>query len=304
MNINKSIFARIVQVLAFLLCTLAFIMPHRLWLFFGSVLGRLAHLILKKHRQYALANIKFALGNEYSEEEQKRIVKDSFILLGVSVFDGLRCPGFAISGLERNEKNISFEGWEHFETARNTGKGILLLNGHFGLPELANLYYAKHTGRRLNFILRRFDNQHLQKVVTAHNKKFGIRHLYKQNGLRPAMKNVMKGEDLIIFPDQSSNLKEGINSTLFNKPSITLSLLPALAMKLGCPILPMFIFRQKDRTKNKIVFFPPIIAKEGDTLESLTQQQNDAIEKAIRMMPEQWLWLHRRWKEDNREMYK
>lgn len=304
MNINNAFFARIVQALAFLFCALAFITPHRIWLFFGATLGKIAHLFLKRHRQYALANIKFALGDEYSEQEQKRIVRDSFILLGMSVFDGLRCPGFTISGLEKNEKNISFEGWEHFETAKETGKGILLLNGHFGITELANLYYVKNTGRKLNFILRRFDNQHMQKVVTAHNKKFGINHLYKQNGLRPAMKNVMKGEDLIIFPDQSSNLKEGIRSTLFNKPSITLSLLPALALKLGCPILPMFIFRQENKISHKIVFFPPIIAKEGDTLEELTQRQNDAIEKAIRMQPEQWLWLHRRWKENKPEMYK
>ncbi len=304
MNINNAIFSRFVQGLVFLACTIAFIMPHRLWVWLGSLVGRLLYHVFKKHRKIALTNINFALGDTYSAKEQQEIVRKSFTLLGMSVFEGLRCPGFAVSGLERNDKNISFEGWEHFEKARATGKGILLLNGHFGMTELANLYYVKHTGRKLNFILRRFDNEHLQNVLLAHNKKFGINHLYKQNGLRPAMKNVMKGEDLIIFPDQSSNLKEGINSTLFNKPSVTLSIMPALAMKLGSPILPMFIFRQDDPIKHKIVFFPPIIATKEDTIETLTQQQNNAIEQAIRIKPEQWLWLHRRWKQDNPSLYK
>jgi len=305
MNINNTVFSRLVQALVFLTCVVAFIMPYRLWVWMGSLLGRLLYYILKKHRQYGLTNINFALGKEYSEQQQKAIIKKSFSLLGMTLFEALRCPGYVISGLERNQKNISFEGWEHFEKARATGKGILLLNAHFGMTELANLYYVKHTGRKLNFILRRFDNEHLQKVILAHNKKFGINHLYKQNGLRPAIKNVLKGEDLIIFPDQSSNLKEGINSTLFNKPSVTLSIMPAIAMKLGSPILPMFIFRQDDDPiKHKIVFFPPIIASEGDTIETLTQQQNDAIERAIRIKPEQWLWLHRRWKQDNPSLYK
>lgn len=304
MNINNAVFSRIVQGVVFLTCAVAFIMPHRLWVWLGSLLGRLLYHTLKKHRQYALTNINFALGSELSPEKQQEIIKKSFTLLGMSVFEALRCPGFVVSGLERNSKNISFEGMEHFEQAKATGKGILLLNGHFGMTELANLYYVRQTGRKLNFILRRFDNQHLQKVILAHNKKFGINHLYKQNGLRPAMKNLMKGEDLIIFPDQSSNLKEGVNSTLFNRPSVTLSIMPAIAMKVGCPILPMFIFRQDDPIKHKIVFFPPIIPGEDDTIETLTQKQNDAIERAVRMKPEQWLWLHRRWKQDNPALYK
>ncbi len=66
----------------------------------------------------------------------------------------------------------------------------------------------------------------------------------------------------------------------------------------------MFIFRQPDNVSHKLVFFPPIIATEEDTIETLTQKQNDAIEKAVRQQPDHWLWLHRRWKEDFPEMYK
>ena len=137
----------------------------------------------------------------------------------------------------------------------------------------------------------------------AHNNKFGINLLYKQNGLRPAMKNVVKGQDLVIFPDQRSNLKEGVVSSIFGKKATTLSILPQLAIKLGCPILPMFIFRQDDHVSQKLVFFPPIIASPDSTVEEITQLQNDAIEKAVRMAPDHWLWLHRRWKEDFPEIY-
>ncbi len=244
------------------------------------------------------------MGDVLSDKEQQQIIHKNFQVLGMCVFDAFRCPGFTISGLEKFSKNISYEGLEHLEKAQKQDKAILLLNAHFGMVEFANLFYTQKTGRKLNFILRRFDNQHLQKVMTAHNKKFGINLLYKQNGLRRAMKNLLKGEDLIIFPDQRSNLKEGVISSIFGKKSTTLSLLPSLAIKLGAPILPMFIFRQPDNVSHKLVFFEPIIPTEQDTIETLTQKQNDAIAKAVRQQPDHWLWLHRRWKEDFPEMYK
>ncbi|PID76955.1 MAG: hypothetical protein CSB24_04025 [Deltaproteobacteria bacterium] len=303
MNINTPFLSRLIQIMIFLLSTLALIMPRRIWLFFGGLLGRFCHLILKNHRQYALANVAYALGG-LPRQEQKAIVKKNFILLGVYLFEMLRYARPTDAILEKNEKNIEFAGWEHFETARKTGKGILLLTGHFGFTELINMYYVKKTGRKLNFIMRHFDNHHLQKMFTAHSTRFGIRHLHKKNGLRPAIRNITRGEDLIIFPDQSSNLREGVNSTIFGRPAVTLSLLPSLAKRFGLPILPVFIFIQDDMLRHKIVFFPPIMAGDEDSIETLTQKQNDVIEKAIRMKPEQWLWLHRRWKREKPELYR
>ncbi len=304
MNVNSPIFARLTQWFVIFLCMIAFITPIRIWLFFGRCLGRAMYHLLGRHRDIAITNLKFVYGDEKPEEELQQIVHKNFLQMGMIVFEAFLCPGYVVHGIEKAEKRISFEGLEHLEAAQKTGKGILLLNAHFGMVELANIFYTRKTGRKLNFILRKFDNPHLQKVMTAHNKKFGINLLYKQNGLRPAIKSILKGEDLIIFPDQRSNLKEGMVSSIFGKKATTLSILPALSKKLGSPILPMFIIRQEDNISHKIIFFPPIMANEDASIEEITQLQNDAIEKAVRMKPEQWLWMHRRWKEDFPEMYK
>lgn len=304
MNLNSPILARLTQWMAVFFCIIAFITPIRIWLFFGRCLGRLMYHILVRHRNIALVNLRFIYGDEKPEEELQQIIRDNFLQMGMIAFEAIRSPGYIFHGIEKAEKRITFEGLEHVETAKKGGKGILLLSAHFGMGEIANIFYTRKTGRKLNFILRKFDNPHLQKVMCAHNKKFGINLLYKQNGLRPAIKSILKGEDLVIFPDQRSNLKEGIVSSIFGKKSTTLSILPALSKKLGSPILPMFIVRQEDNISHKIIFFPPIIATEDDSIEEITQLQNDAIEKAVRMKPDHWLWMHRRWKEDFPEMYK
>lgn len=75
MNINNTVFSRLVQAGVFLTCTVAFILPHRLWVWMGSLLGRFLYYVLKSHRQYALTNIDFALGNTYSKEERQKIIK-------------------------------------------------------------------------------------------------------------------------------------------------------------------------------------------------------------------------------------
>lgn len=305
MSLNGPIFGRIVSWFVACLCLIAYITPRRVWLFMGRRMGMLTYRLLRRHRDIAERNIRFAIGDQVSEEEITPLIKRHFQQAGMAIFDGMISPSYKYTGIEPLLKRLSFEGLEHLEEAKAQGKSILLLNAHFGMVEYANLLYTHLTGRKLNFILRRFDNPYLQKVLFSHNERFGIKLFPKQTGLRPVTRNLLRGEDLIIFPDQASNLKEGINSTIFGRDAITLSLLPALALKLKSPILPMFMFRQDDDpVKHKLIFFPPIIPTEGDTIESLTQRQNDAIEKAVRMQPDHWLWLHRRWKEETPKMYK
>ena len=178
MNLNSPILARLTQWAVILLCIIAFITPIRIWLFFGRCLGRVMYHILGRHRDIALANLRFVYGDEKSEEELQQIVHDNFLQMGMIGFEAFRDPGYVVGGIEKAEKRITFEGLEHLEAAKKTGKGILLLNAHFGMVELANIFYTRKTGRKLNFILRKFDNPHLQKVMTAHNKKFGINLLY------------------------------------------------------------------------------------------------------------------------------
>ncbi|MGL1931262.1 MAG: hypothetical protein OCC45_05825 [Desulfotalea sp.] len=284
----------------------SFLFPRKVWSFWGRLLGKAFYYFLGSHRRYAETNVRFAFGDSIDEREVKKIAKESFETFGMTTLDTIKTMRFVYTGIENESKYISYEGMEHFESAKKqaNGKGILLINAHFGLPEHANLFYKIKTERKLNFILRKMDFSVFQEVLDTYNKKFGITHYIKDEGLRPILKGLLKGEDLMIFPDQAANLNEGPVAKLFSKDATTISIVASLALKTGCPILPLFIFRGKDQISQTLVFFSPIIPSEDDTMETLVQKQNDAIEKAIRRAPNHWLWLHRRWKQNYPEIYK
>lgn len=303
-DINRSWMAQLVRGAMFIVCGLSLVIPSKVWMFFGRCLGRLIYRVSKKHRNIAHTNVRFAYEGEKSEEEMDRIARQSFLYLGMQALDIARATTFVLTGPECKESKISYEGLEHYNTAVASGKGVLILSAHFGAMDYANAFYAKKSGRPVNFLLRKLDNKHLQNMFTAAGKKAGIKFFYKGTGLRPVVKNVIKGEDLVVYADQGTSKKVGVDSLFFGKPTTSLPLLPSLAKKTGSPILPMFIYRQPDHVHHKIVFSPPIFATEDDTVESLTQKQNDAMENAIRRMPEQWLWVHRKWKKDYPDLYR
>lgn len=287
-----------------IVCCFSLITPSKVWMFFGRCLGRVIYHLSKKHRDIAHANVRFVYEGEKSEEDMDKIVRQSFLCLGMQAFDIARGITFVLTGPGCKESKISYEGLENYDAAVSSGKGILILSAHFGAMDYANAFYAKKSGRPVNFLLRKLDNPYLQNMFTAAGKKAGIKFFYKGTGLRPVVRNVMKGEDLVVYADQSASKHIGIDATFFGKETISLPLLPSLAKKTGSPILPMFIYRQPDHVHHKIVFFPPIFATEHDTVQSLTQKQNDMIETAIRRMPEQWLWIHRKWKKTYPHLYK
>lgn len=292
---------RIIFIITQLCYLFSRIIPLRIWLFFGGCFGFILYLIASRHRQYVLTNLKFAYGNEKNEKELRTLVRKNFQEFGVIGFEWLRLMGLTRKGMDKIKSRIHVEGEEHLIAAKKKNSSVILLGAHFGNWEFANLYFAD-TFNRLNFIVRKIDNPFFEKERVAYNNRFGVNILYKENGLRPAIKNLKKGEDLVIFADRKAKLDEGIPSRFFNQKTSTLYLVYALAKKYKIPIVPMFIFRTKDLLSHRIVFFPELDIDGIDQAEG-TQLQNDIIEKAIRESPAQWFWFHRKWKCYHPEMY-
>ncbi|NLA76015.1 MAG: lysophospholipid acyltransferase family protein, partial [Deltaproteobacteria bacterium] len=119
---------------------------------------------------------------------------------------------------------------------------------------------------------------------------------------RPAIRKLKAGEDLVIFSDRKTSLREGIPCLFFNQLTSTFPLIFSLACKYHIPVVPMFIYRTKDATKHRLIFFPEL-NMEGLDMTQATQLQNDTIEKAIRKQPELWLWMHRKWKCYHEDIY-
>ena len=299
---HPNIGHRIVYLLILLFHFVSMVIPLRIWLLLGKCFGYFLYLIDWHHRKIALINLKFAYGTEKNEKQLRVIIRSNFMLYGITGFEWIRLVGLTRKRLDKIKNRIHVEGEEHLKAAKKKNPSVILLSAHFGNWEHAHLYYA-NTFNRLNFIVRAIDNPLLEKERVAYNERFGVNILYKDNGLRPAIKNLKKGEDLVIFGDRKAKLREGIPCLFFNQKASTLSIVYTLASKYNIPIVPMFIYRSEDITRHKIVFFPEMNI-EGLDMTGATQLQNDIIEKAIRELPEQWLWIHRKWKCYHEHIYK
>ena len=279
------------------------ITPIKVWLFMGRCFGLLFYFLDSRHRSIALTNLQFALGNEKSEKEIRFLARKNFQEFSMIAHEWVRLKNIN----KKKLRNLIYvEGKEHIIAAKKKNRSIILLSAHFGNWEYAHLFYSS-TINRLNFIVRRIDNPLLEQERVTYNENFGVKILYKENGLRPAIKNLKKGEDLIIFADRQANLREGISCNFFGRKTSTLTVVPALAKKYQIPIVPMFITRCKDRVHHRIIFFPELgidYDSNKDNIHETTQRQNHIIEKVIKTFPDHWLWFHRKWKCYHPHIYK
>lgn len=282
------------------------IVPRSFLLGWGKFFGRLLYFVDSRHRNIALANLHFAYDGEQSERDLKQIALNHFEQLGMTGQEWINLKGLD----EKRHKDIcnliTVEGEENLQAAKQKNKAVILLGAHFGNWEYAHLYYASRFNR-LNFIVRKLDNPCLEDLRLEYNNKFNINILYKENGLRRAINNLKKGEDLVIFADRKASLKEGIPVDFFGQKTSTLTIVATLALKYNIPVVPMFIVRDTDTRHHRLIFLPELnVSQDKDdpsTLVKFVQMQNDTIEKIIRSHPDHWLWIHRKWKCYHREIY-
>ncbi|TET82962.1 MAG: hypothetical protein E3J46_13040 [Desulfobacteraceae bacterium] len=278
------------------------IFPLKTWLFLGRCFGLLFYFLAFQQRRTALRNLRFAFGKEKEENEIVSLARKNFQQFGMIACEWARLKYITKEELQRL---VDIEGKEHLLAAKKKSPSVILLGAHFGNWEYAHLLYAS-TINRLNFIVRAIDIPFIEKERAAFNENFGVGILYQKNGLRPAIRKLKKGEDLVLFADRQAGSKEGITCQFFGKETSTLTLVPALAQRFHVPIVPMFIIRSKDMVHHRIVFFPELKIEPGDKEESIregTQRQSDIIEKVIREYPDHWVWLHKRWKAHHRYLY-
>jgi KDO2-lipid IV(A) lauroyltransferase len=280
--------------------------PFRLCLFIGRCFGLIFYIVDFHHRKIGLINLRFAFEREKDEKEIRSIARKHFQNLGMTGHEWLCLKDLGENDLKKICDRIYIEGKEHLISAKKQNKAVIILSAHFGNWEYSHLCYASHINR-LNFIVRKLDNFFLEQERIDYNQNFNVNILYKENGLREAIRNLRNGEDLVIFSDRKANMREGIPSQFFGKKTSTIPLASALSKKYNIPIVPMFIVRCQDKVHHKIVFQPMFNVGDLDeerAVQTGTQIQNDNIEKVIRRYPDQWLWIHRKWKCYHSHIYK
>ena len=261
---------------------------------FGKSLGRFLGSRFPKLQKTARRNLDIAFP-EMSAEEKDKIVLGTFESIGrhlgfVSHFRKFK--------LEDVRNVVEVVGKEHFDRAHATGRGVLFFTGHFGSWEVFNLLPPAF-GFGMNILVRRIDNPLLEKYVDSFRTKFGSVTLDKTRSARQMFRVLENGELLGILADLNAQEKEGVFVDFFGVPASTTVSIAKLALKTNAVVLPAFAVWEEAKQKYVVYLEPPVEYKQGDAsdenVRELTQKITNVVEKYVRLYPEQWLWIHKRW---------
>ena len=262
----------------------------------GRALGWIYGSVIRYHRQDAID----ALTRSFPEKNKKeilRIVSDMYANLGMNLIElcRLRKMNHDYFG-----QFIDVEGLEHVQDALDTrGKGALILTAHFGNWDLlCTVTPSPIIGFPITVITKEIKQKVLHDFWIATREKYGVKFVPKQNSYRRCLSALKKNELIGFILDQNMIDKEGVFVDFFGKPACTSPGLAFMSAQSKAPVIPAFIVR-KPNGHHRVNIYPPIEPPKDRTPESIqaaTQQYTKVIEDNIKKHPEQWIWLHRRWK--------
>jgi KDO2-lipid IV(A) lauroyltransferase len=246
-------------------------------------------------RRVGMRNLELAFP-EKSPEERECILKGVYRSLGRLLSEVPKFPAYTLENVDRI---AVYDGLENYVAARDRGKGVLFMTAHLGGWEIGSFVHSLH-GNWLNIVVRDLDNPLLDRWVrrlrTLHGNKTYDKDKYAR-GLFAAMK---RGETVGALMDTNMTPPQGVFVNYFGRPACTAVGIARVAMRTGAAVLPAFTIWDESLGKYRIRFEPAIPTvctgdEEADAVAN-TQNYTSAIEKAVRTYPDQWLWVHRRWK--------
>src|SRR4030067_1114293 len=274
------------------------LLPYRIASDTGGYIGRLGYLLDKRHRSVALENLSRAFPGK-DKEDIIRIAKKVFENLGRSVAEFIHIASHPPDTVKRMlNKWVTIEGQDYVNNGIMNNNGIIYLGGHFGNWELLGQVLSTNKCT-FNVIARPIDNHRLNRIIISLRSVLGANVLLKKGVLRETLRVLKKGGAVGILLDQNSSKEEGVFVDYFGQPAATSKGLALIAMKSGASVIPVFIVRE-NTYRHRAFYLPEIEIKRTDNLESdvltYTQEFTTIIESFVRDHPEQWFWMHRRWK--------
>lgn len=257
--------------------------------FFGFLFGR----VIRYHRRDAFEALERSLP-QTSKEERRGIVNRMYRNLGTNVVESLRLAG---GKSDQVDEHLTVSGVEHVQEALKQEKGGLVLTAHFGNWDLLSVLTTK-LGYPLTIISKDVKNEALNDFWMGMRRDFDLKIVPAHNSYR-ACRAALKRNGLVGFIlDQNMIDKEGIFVDFFAKPACTTPGLAFMSAQSKAPVIPVFI-RRVDGWQHAVEVLPPIDAppdREEETIHAYTQRYTKIIEDEVRRHPDQWIWIHRRWR--------
>jgi Kdo2-lipid IVA lauroyltransferase/acyltransferase len=281
--------------LALLIVRLFAAMPRRIAYPTAKTLARLGFHLARRQRRAGLRNLQMAFP-ELSRSARKEILRGSFENLGRLLVEFTHLP-------ELNKGNICrfvvHDGLENYLEGLRRGRGVIFMTAHFGAWELSSFAHAVY-GYPLRFVVRPIDNPRVERLISTYRTRSGNIPIERRSAARDILKALRQNEAVGILFDQNTTRSEGVFAEFFGIPAATTPALALFALRTGAAVVPGFLIWDASLRKHRLRLDPPVqLIETGnldhDVLEN-TKIFNKILEAYIRAYPDQWLWIHRRWK--------
>lgn len=294
-NIRRVIRYSLVYRLVRFFIFLSGVMPRVAWLKFCGFLGRLGYVFAKKTRRLTLAHLSLAYGKEKSQKEIRKLSRLVFEYLGKNTGEMLRAT--KVETLEELKKFLVVNGMEHYDAAHKKGRGVIFLTCHLGAFDLQVSAMALQ-GLNPNIIGTPLKNRKLNELLWNYRNKYGAVAIARGRETFKLLKVLKSGGSVALLIDQDTKVKSRFVN-FFGKAAATPIGATVLALKTGAAVVPTYVHLASD-WKQHMTILPEIPLtitgdEEADIMTN-TQALSDFIEATIRRHPEQWVWMHQRWK--------
>jgi Kdo2-lipid IVA lauroyltransferase/acyltransferase len=246
-------------------------------------------LAMPKLRRTGLINLAFAYPRTLPEQRIRTIdgVFESIarLLVAIAKFPKLNAQNI--------HQWIRYEGLENYTAAKNEGRGVLVATAHLGNWELSAFSHALMT-EPMNVMVRPLDNPLIDAVIETRRQQSGNRLIFKKDAVRTVIKALRANEAVGILIDQNTTPAEGVFVDFFGKLACAGTAFAKLAQHSGAAVVPGFALWEASE-KRYVLHFYPKLEMTGD-IAADTQRIHSFFETVIREYPDQWLWIHRRWK--------
>ena len=270
-------------------------LPRRVARFVGGCIGLAAWAFQPRLRRVGLQNLALAFP-ERSAGERRRILRASLHALGWQLAEFAQMSRYSA---DRAQRFIRYEGLQNYLDARAHGRGVFVLTAHLGAWELSSFFHSL-MGYPMSMVIRPLDHLRIDRLVNGIRTLHGNRVLPKDHFARGLLKAMHGGETVGILMDTNMTPPQGVFVPFFGKAACTASGLARVALRSGAAVLPGFLLWEPAERGYVLHFGPEL------TLTSTGEAEADAVantalftrtlEGYIRRYPEQWLWVHRRWK--------